>query len=318
MAGTIPISMTQQFTSQGVPLVGGKLYIFQTGTLAPQSAYTDSGLTNALPNPMTLDSSGRIPQFFLADGTIKARLTDSSGATQAEWDNLLVIGPSGGSGGGGATVDPTAIFQTGDVMWLDQSGVRSGWVRDNGRTIGSATSGAAERANSDCQALFTFVWNTFSDTLCPVIGGRGGNAAADWSANKQITLPDKRGRSAFGLADMGSTDSGRLTGVPFTTGNATTPGSLGGESAHTLADTEVPATALTISSYTPGTIPLDQSSIVRAGNSGDNLQGGSVGHGPIQPTVTLPDFHPTGTVNGGGGGHNNMPLFTLGTFYRKL
>src|SRR5690242_13738459 len=146
MAGTIPISMTQQFTPQGVPLVGGKLYIFQTATTTPQSAYSDSGLTAALSNPITLDSSGRIPQFFLADGTIKVRLTDSAGTVQAEWDNLLVIGPSGGGGGGGATVDATTIFQTGDVLWLDQSGVRSGWVRDNGRTIGSSTSGASERA----------------------------------------------------------------------------------------------------------------------------------------------------------------------------
>jgi len=151
MAGTIPLSMTQQFDAGGNPLTGGKLYIFQTATTTPQNAYSDSGLSNALSNPLTLDSSGRVPQFFLADGTIKVRLTDAAGVIQAEWDNLLVIGPSGG-GGGGATVDPTTIFQTGDVIWLDQSGPRNGFVRDNGRTIGSGASGATERANADCQS----------------------------------------------------------------------------------------------------------------------------------------------------------------------
>ncbi len=50
-------------------------------------------LTLALPNPMTCDAAGRLPQFFFADGQIKVRLTDKNGVTQIVADNILVIWP---------------------------------------------------------------------------------------------------------------------------------------------------------------------------------------------------------------------------------
>jgi len=58
------------------------------------------------------------------------------------------------------------------------TGVRSGFVRANGRTIGSATSGATERANADAQALFEYLWNT--DANLAVSTGRGASSNADW------------------------------------------------------------------------------------------------------------------------------------------
>jgi hypothetical protein len=46
MAGTIPLSMTQQFDVYGQPLSGGQLYIIQAGTVStPQDAFADTGLT---------------------------------------------------------------------------------------------------------------------------------------------------------------------------------------------------------------------------------------------------------------------------------
>ena len=124
---------------------------------------------------------------------------------------VLALGASSGSALSGG-VDPNAILQTGFVMWLDINEPLAGWVRDNGRTIGSATSGATERANADCQPLFLFLWSKFADTICPVLGGRGLTAAADWAANKKITLPDKRGTIPGGLDDMET--------VPRATGNS--------------------------------------------------------------------------------------------------
>ncbi|MCK1465713.1 hypothetical protein IVB34_47370 [Bradyrhizobium sp. 2] len=108
--------------------------------------------------------------MFLADGTIKVRLTDRNGVTQVVADNIQVVGPSGGGGGGG-TVDPTTILATGDVKVAYGTGILSGFVRANGRTIGSATSGATERANSDVQALFVYLWA--ADANLSVSGGRG-------------------------------------------------------------------------------------------------------------------------------------------------
>src|SRR5262245_54263323 len=114
MAGTIPLSMTQQFDEFGEPLSGGLLYIYQASTTAtPQNAYQNYGLTILHPNPIPLDAAGRIPAFYLADGEIKFRLTNSAGVTQLTADNVLVIGPSSGGSGGGGSVDPTTIMQTG-------------------------------------------------------------------------------------------------------------------------------------------------------------------------------------------------------------
>jgi len=152
---------------------------------------------------------------------------------QFDEDFILVVGPSdgGGGGGGGSTVDPNAIFQTGWMDWQPIIGTRSGWVRCNGRTIGSASSGATERANADCQALFQYLWAT--DPNLVVIGGRGATALADWNGNKQMTLPDGRGTAFVGLDDMGNTAAGRLTAAYFGA-DATVLGARGGLESNTL------------------------------------------------------------------------------------
>lgn len=207
--GSISLSLSQQFNSQGKPLSGGLLYFFQSGTTTPQSAFQDQALTIPYPNPITLDASGRVPAFYLADGNIKIRLTDSTGVTVIAADGLLVIGPSLGSGGGGS-VDPTTILATGDVKARYGTGSLAGFVRLNGRTIGSAASGATERANADAQALFEYLWTNDAVNLT-VSGGRGATANADWLANKTISLPDMRGRTIAGMDDMGSSAASRLT-----------------------------------------------------------------------------------------------------------
>jgi hypothetical protein len=142
-----------------------------------------------------------LPQFFVADGSIKLRLTDKNGVQIFTQDGLLVVGASSG-GGGGSPVDPTTILQTGQMINMYNTGVLTGFVRANGRTIGSATSGATERANADCQTLFQYLWG--ADANLAVSGGRGASAAADWAANKTLTLPDSRGRTIAGLDDMGT------------------------------------------------------------------------------------------------------------------
>ena len=91
MAGTINFAMTQQFDSHGRPLSGGLLYFFVAGTTTPQSAFIDIALTLPHPNPIVLDSSGRVPMFYLADGSIKIRLTTSTGVTIIAEDNCLSL-----------------------------------------------------------------------------------------------------------------------------------------------------------------------------------------------------------------------------------
>ena len=240
MAGTISISMTQQFDIYGKPLAGGQLYIIAVGTVStPQDAFQDVGLTIKQPYPMTLDAAGRVPQFFLADGSVKIRLQDKNGVVQLASNNVLVIGPSSGGGGGG-TVDPTQLIVTGNMILRYGVGTLAGYVRLNNLSIGSATSGATERANADTQALFQYLWNT--DAFLTVSGGRGGSASADWNANKQLTLPDWRGYLFGALDDMGNGAANRL-GAYFA--NATVLGATGGNPSWVLATANLPP-------YTPG------------------------------------------------------------------
>ena len=190
MSGMIPLSMSQNVDINGQPLAGALLYIFQVGTVAtPQNSYQDFGLTLVNPNPLQADQNGRFPAFYLADGQVHVRLTDSTGVVVFDYPDLQVLGPSsGGGGGGGGSVDPTSIASTGDFKFRPTSETLTGWVKANGQTIGSASSGATQRANADTQNLFVYLWSNFSNAKCPVSGGRGATALADFQANKTIRL----------------------------------------------------------------------------------------------------------------------------------
>jgi hypothetical protein len=321
MSGTISLSMTQQFNEFGKPLSGGLLYFVQAGTTAtPQNAYQDSNLTLPWPNPITLDQAGRVPQFYLADGSIKIRLTDRNGVQQIVADNILVIGPSSGEGGGGS-VDPTIILQTGALLPFYGTGARSGFVRCNARTIGSSTSGATERANADTEALFEYLWGV--DANLSVSGGRGGSANADWSANKTIALPDGRNRAVAGLGDMGNSDAGLFTGVTFTSGDAVTLGSRLGAARRTLTIAQLPV-------VTPGgsvTIPAANLTIPGLNATGYNVGGQTPGTtlygtsgGGSGLTATFPQISSSliGTPFGSGQAHDTISPYMLITIYMKI
>jgi hypothetical protein len=225
-AGTTPLSLVQQFDQTGQPLAGCLLYFFQAGTVAtPQNAFSDFGLTATLPNPISCDQSGRIPQHWLADGLIHIRLTDSSGLPIID-TTMQVLGPSSGGGGGGGTVDPTTVMATGDIKARYGTGALSGFVRANGLTIGNVSCGCTERANNDTQALFIYLYT--ADPNLVVSGGRTGNALNDFNASKQLTVPDWRGRAVAALDDMGNSPAGRLTSTYFGT-TATVLGAAGGK-----------------------------------------------------------------------------------------
>ena len=94
-------------------------------------------------------------------------------------------------------------FVTGDIKQNFVSSL-TGWVLLNGSTIGSASSGATQRANADCEALFVHLWDNLANTEAPVSSGRGASGAADFAANKTITLPDMRQKFPIGKAASGS------------------------------------------------------------------------------------------------------------------
>lgn len=323
-AGTVPgFSLVPQFDLSGKIAPGCRLYVIQAGTVStPQNAYQDSGLTLAQPNPMTCDAAGRLPQWFVADGNIKLRLTDKNGVQIFSQDGLLVVGASSG-GGGGSPVDPTAILSTGDMKIVYNVGILSGFVRCNGRTIGGATSGATERANADTSALFSFLWS--ADPNLAVSGGRGASAAADFSANKTITLPDCRGRDLAGLDDMGNSAAGRLTSTYFGTG-ATTLGASGGSQSHALtvaehatltstgAITVTPGVGVSLAGSTSGFVSTSYQT--GASISAVNSNGATVSN--VTSLTGSNSLTTTGTGGTTGAAHSIVPPTILTTIYIKL
>lgn len=333
--GTLPLMLTQQFAFTacassggvcGTPLIGGLLYFYQIGTVAtPQNSFQDTGLTIPNPWPLVLDSNGRVPVFYLASGSIHARLTDAAGVVQFDV-NTLVIGPSGGGGGGGPSVDPTSIASTGDVKFRASGDTLSGWVKANGLTIGSATSGATGRANADTQSLYVYLWticaNATANRHCPVLGGIGASAAADFAANKQITVFDMRASIPVGLDDMGASPAGRLLSSNVTSGGGdgpTTPNATGGEANHVLTVAELAAHAHTLTD--PGHAhTFHYSTSVVAAGAGPAVVTNittSTGSNTVTTATSTTGIASTDS-QGSGTAHNNMSPFVLGSFYIKL
>jgi hypothetical protein len=115
------------------------------------------------------------------------------------------------------------IPDTGDGKITWKTTAYPGWVLANDGTIGDATSGATNRANADCSALFQYLWNNYADALAPVIGGRGGSAAADWAAHKQLRLLRVAGRALAGLGAAVALDAGTHTEVSTGSDTLTVP-----------------------------------------------------------------------------------------------
>lgn len=93
--------------------------------------------------------------------------------------------------------------RTGDVRSSLNSFAPFGWVPCNDGTIGSATSGATNRANRDTFPLYATLWNGVADGFAPVSGGRGVSAVSDFANNKTITLTRMLGRVLGGAGTGG-------------------------------------------------------------------------------------------------------------------
>lgn len=325
MAGILPgIALINNFDNNGDLMRGALLRIYQAGTTTPVTAFKDSGLTPGQehPWPIPADSAARLPMFYLDDGDYRVRLSSDDGSYVAyDIPFLSAVGPSsGGGGGGGGGVSPEVLFNTGDVLWLPRSGLRDGWVRHNGRTIGNATSSATERANADTQALFEYLYSEYADTICPVIGGRGANATADFNAGKPITLLNGRFIIPIGLDDMGNTAAGRASGIPAVSGNGTTAASVLGETRHVSTQAELPAIKPPITISDPGH-QHDVPNTMKP--TSDGAGGGSTilvwTPGTSTSNIAGTNITAAFTNNlGSGQAHNNTPLVMTGTYYVKL
>lgn len=77
MASLSPLPKLQFFGTDGLPLVGGKLYTYAAGTTTPIATYTDHTQANQNTNPVILDSNGQASVWLTDSITYKYTLTDA-------------------------------------------------------------------------------------------------------------------------------------------------------------------------------------------------------------------------------------------------
>lgn len=283
MPGQWQMSLQAYPDADGRPLNGALAYFYEASTSDPKTPYAEFSLATPLPNPVVADS-GFWPSVWLDDSEsafFRVRITDSSGVTLRDLTVCQIFGVSAGGETPAEPIDTTAISQTGDLKNRLGDSEVSGWRICNGKSIGSATSGA-DYANSNAQSLFEYLWQAMPGLT--VSGGRGASALADWSANKRLTLPDFRGYMLAGLDDMGGTTAvGRLSGLTSLEARI-------GSATRTLAANNIPQLSFTTSSAGAATIAYDGATFATIGG------GGPFGAAASSKNLTVPAHTHTGTV----------------------
>jgi len=77
MASLSPAPKLQFFGTDGLPLVGGKLFTYAAGTTTPLATYTDNTQTTQNTNPVILDSTGQASVWLASNITYKYTLKDA-------------------------------------------------------------------------------------------------------------------------------------------------------------------------------------------------------------------------------------------------
>ncbi len=290
------------------PIVGAQARFYDTGTTTPQPVYQDAALSVVHDQPVETDADGLWPAVYLntTPGSYRVRVEDDDDVVIWDDDDVSVpqdadyVPPDAGE------TSVELLFRTGMRIGFYGTSAPSGWVRANGRTIGSATSGASERANADCEDLFLHLWA--ADSNLAVSGGRGGSAAGDWAANKTITLPSYRDRVAAGLATMGNSDAGLVADGLMDSGTSSTLGATAGVDDVTLTTDQIPSHTHTFTGTPLGT-HTHNLAVSGISQSGGN-QFGPVNHPGEQNRATdaVSAGTPAGTNSSTGGGlaHTNM------------
>lgn len=289
-------------TSAGTATTQAGIATTQAGTATTQAtnaatsattATTQAGIATTQAGTATTQAGIATTQAGTA--TTQATAAAASAAAAAASAASITLPIPIGSGGTGVTSIAAlraalGIYdaETGDLQPTMASAARAGWVMASGRTIGNASSSATERANADTSALFTMLWTNLADAEAPVSGGRGASAAADFAANKTITLPDLRGRAIVGKDNMGGATASRITSAGAGI-DGTVLGKSGGAQTHTLTEAQSPphvhAQNIGSNNGTSGGSPIGASGS-NAGGAGFSTgsAGGGAAHNNTQPS----------------------------------
>lgn len=156
----LTLPRTQFLSSTGVPVAGGCVNFFATGTSTPQAIYADSGGVNQLANPLTLDAAGEASVWMSNTG----------------YDIVLNAGVFG----------TACSVSLGSQLWRENnknpfSIINSGsnYIVASGTSDPAGSAGElAYRTDIPCFRGFTSLWDCFTQ-----------NAAVQTLSNKTLTAP---------------------------------------------------------------------------------------------------------------------------------
>ena len=216
---------------------GAQAFFFNGGTTTPLTVFRDAGEGSSFPHPVVADAYGRWPDVFVPFILSYDVLVKTAEGVQLTYtQNIPNPNPIDTT-----TIPPTADGLTTGMVHAELiDNVKPGFVRLNGKTIGSLLSPGTERNNDDTKNLFIYLY-ALPDSLAPVSGGRTGVPLNDFNNNKTITLPDCRGMGFMGIDTMGDVSNGTLNGVGFIVGSASQPASWMGSNRQFLTLAQMPA-----------------------------------------------------------------------------
>jgi microcystin-dependent protein len=327
-----PLSLTQFFYESGELVRTARLFFYHPSTLDPITVYQDAGLGVPHDNPISTGGKGRCPPVYVGTEPYRVRVYDVHGALIEEIPLLEgATAPSGSIPGSVLTPDEQQqLLKTGDMITQFANGAaRSGFVRANGMLL--AAPGFAgvgyniERQSADVEFLFKWLWGQSTNTLLPVIGGRGANSTDDWTANKAITLPDMRGRYLANIDSVGgstgSAEGNILAGVGFEAGGSDNlAGSKFGAAGYALSLAHMPAHSHTISTNSSGVTLIPPSPAVVPSSMASIVSTGPLSIPLTYTTLQLNDPGHTHTVGSAGSGSvfQVVPPTMLVSVYIKL
>jgi hypothetical protein len=114
--------------TNGKPIVGAILHVYEVGTTTNRAIWSDAALTVPISNPLSganaSNASGDFPRFYMAAGVYKLRAETSASVLIWEWDNIDTGTTTGGvlpiaSGGTGAITAPAALTALGAAAASD-------------------------------------------------------------------------------------------------------------------------------------------------------------------------------------------------------
>lgn len=175
--------------SNGLPIVGAKLHVYDAETTNYKSIYSDDDLLVPLSNPLTganaSNASGDFPRFYLAAGTYKLRAETSAGVLIWEYDNIDTALSAGAGalpinrGGTGQTTAAAALAALGGATTTEvaalsaqisafQSSLTNIVSVPQGRlTLTSGTPILATGVTAGTAVYYT----PYTGNLCPIYNG---------------------------------------------------------------------------------------------------------------------------------------------------